>query len=80
MGGPLLGGFLIGAGLALNSIFYVLAGLGLLGLVLTLLVPVARGREVTTITIEPAKPSGVAEAGASAVTHGRWTLGVARKD
>ena len=32
VGGPLLGGFLIGAGLALNSIFYVLAGLGLLGL------------------------------------------------
>ena len=66
VGGPLLGGFLISAGLALNSIFYVLAGLGLLGLVLTLLVPVARGREVTTITIEPAKPGGVAEAGASA--------------
>jgi len=66
VGGPLLGGFLISAGLALNSIFYVLAGLGLLGLVLTLLVPVARGREVTTITIEPATPSGVAEAGASA--------------
>ena len=65
VGGPLLGGFLISAGLALNSIFYVLAGLGLLGLVLTLLVPVARGREVTTITIEPAKPGGVAEAGAS---------------
>ena len=66
VGGPLLGGFLISAGLALNSIFYVLAGVGLLGLVLTLLVPVARGREVTTITIEPATPSGVAEAGASA--------------
>jgi AAHS family benzoate transporter-like MFS transporter len=66
VGGPLLGGFLISAGLALNSIFYVLAGLGLLGLVLTLLVPVARGREVTTITIEPATPGGVAEAGASA--------------
>jgi MFS transporter, AAHS family, benzoate transport protein len=65
VGGPLLGGFLISAGLALNSIFYVLAGLGLLGLVLTLLVPVARGREVTTITIEPAKPGGVAEVGAS---------------
>ena len=32
VGGPLLGGFLIGAGLALNSIFYVLAGLALLGL------------------------------------------------
>ena len=42
IGGPLLGGFLIGAGLALNSIFYVLAGPA--GLVLTLLVPVSRGR------------------------------------
>ena len=44
VGGPLIGGFLIGAGLALNSIFYVLAGMALLGLVLTLLVPVARRR------------------------------------
>ena len=65
VGGPLLGGFLLGAGLALDSIFFVLAGLCLLGLVLTLLVPVARGREVTTITIEPAKPGGAVEAGAS---------------
>ena len=65
VGGPLLGGFLIGAGLALDSIFYVLAVLCVLGLVLTLLVPVAHGREVTTITIEPAKPSGTVEAGAS---------------
>jgi MFS transporter, AAHS family, benzoate transport protein len=65
VGGPLLGGFLIGAGLALDSIFYVLTGLCLLGLVLTLLVPVARGREVTIITIEPAKPGAAAEAAAS---------------
>jgi AAHS family benzoate transporter-like MFS transporter len=65
VGGPLLGGFLIGAGMALDSIFYVLAGLCMLGLVLTLLVPVARGREVTTMKIEPAKPGGVAEAGAT---------------
>src|SRR5258707_524458 len=42
VGGPLLGGFLIGGGFALNSIFYVLAGLGLLGVMLTLLVPIAR--------------------------------------
>ena len=54
VGGPLLGGFLIGAGLALNSIFYFLAGLGLLGLVLTLLVPVAyRPRELRSTNIEP---------------------------
>ena len=54
VGGPLLGGFLVGAGLALDSIFYVLAGLGLLGLVLTLLVPVARRpRELRSTLIEP---------------------------
>jgi AAHS family benzoate transporter-like MFS transporter len=54
VGGPLLGGLLVGAGLALNSIFYILAGLGLLGLVLTLLVPVAhRPRELRTTVIEP---------------------------
>jgi AAHS family benzoate transporter-like MFS transporter len=54
VGGPLLGGFLIGAGLALNSIFYVLAGIAVLGFVLTVLVPRARGpREVTTTHVEP---------------------------
>ena len=37
VGGPLLGGFLVAAGLALNSIFYILAALALLGMVLTLL-------------------------------------------
>lgn len=57
VGGPLLGGFLLGAGLALDSIFYVLAGLGLLGLVLTLLVPVAhRPRELRSTIIEPTPP------------------------
>ncbi|HEV8314380.1 MAG TPA: MFS transporter [Burkholderiaceae bacterium] len=43
IGGPVLGSTMIGAGLALNSIFYVLAGLGLVGAALTLLVPMARG-------------------------------------
>ena len=62
VGGPLLGGFLLGAGLALDSIFYVLAGLCLLGLAVTLLVPVARGRDTTVITIEPATPGGSADA------------------
>ena len=42
VGGPLLGGLLIGGGLALNSIFYVLAGVACLGAMLTLLVPIAR--------------------------------------
>ena len=53
--GPLLGGLLVGAGLALNSIFYILAGIGLLGLVLTLLVPVARPRELRSTIIEPTR-------------------------
>jgi AAHS family benzoate transporter-like MFS transporter len=41
VGGPMLGGLLIAAGLALNSTFYVFAGLGLAGFLLTLLVPLA---------------------------------------
>ena len=45
IGGPVLGSTMIGAGLALNSIFYVLAGLGLVGAALTLLVPMQRCRE-----------------------------------
>jgi MFS transporter, AAHS family, benzoate transport protein len=54
VGGPLLGGFLIGGGFALNSIFYVLAGLGLLGLLLTLMVPISRApRELRSTLIEP---------------------------
>ncbi|WP_235024616.1 MFS transporter [Caballeronia arvi] len=52
--GPLLGGLLISAGLALNSIFYVLAVIGIVGVVLTLLVPRARGpRELDAASIEP---------------------------
>jgi MFS transporter, AAHS family, benzoate transport protein len=62
IGGPILGGVLVGAGLALNSIFYILASLGLLGLVLTLLVPVARRtRELRPTIVEPT-PSVVAPA------------------
>ncbi len=45
IGGPMLGSTLIGAGLQLDSIFYVLAGLGLLGTLLTLLVPMARAQQ-----------------------------------
>jgi AAHS family benzoate transporter-like MFS transporter len=60
VGGPLLGGFLIAAGLALNSIFYVLAGIAVLGFILTLLVPRARGpREVTAAHVEPTKAAPV---------------------
>jgi AAHS family benzoate transporter-like MFS transporter len=54
VGGPLLGGFLIAAGFELASIFYVLAALGLLGLVLTLLVRTAhRPLELHPTPIEP---------------------------
>ena len=53
------GGFLIGGGFALNSIFYVLAGLGLLGVMLTLLVPIARRTlELHTMRIEPTPQAG----------------------
>jgi MFS transporter, AAHS family, benzoate transport protein len=41
--GPVLGGLLISSGLALNSIFYVLAIIGIVGMVLTLVVPKAHG-------------------------------------
>ncbi|MDD2728920.1 aromatic acid/H+ symport family MFS transporter [Malikia sp.] len=40
--GPMLGSVLISAGIQLDSIFYVLAGIGLFGVLLTLLVPMAR--------------------------------------
>jgi MFS transporter, AAHS family, benzoate transport protein len=53
VGGPLLGGFLVGAGFALDSIFFILAALALLGLLLTLLVPVRRSRELHSTVIEP---------------------------
>jgi AAHS family benzoate transporter-like MFS transporter len=44
IGGPVLGSTMIGAGLALNSIFHVLAVIAVVGAVLTLLVPMARGQ------------------------------------
>jgi AAHS family benzoate transporter-like MFS transporter len=54
VGGPLLGGLLIGAGLALDTIFYILAGIGVLGTLLTLLVPASRGAlELHSTPIEP---------------------------
>ncbi len=42
IGGPLLGSVLIGSGLPLDTIFYILAAIALLGVGLTLLVPLAR--------------------------------------
>lgn len=45
IGGPMLGSFLIGAGLPLDVIFYILAGLAVLGVGLTLLVPLSRSAQ-----------------------------------
>ncbi|MGE0298824.1 MFS transporter [Pseudonocardia sp.] len=56
VGGPVIGGLLIAAGLSTNSIFYVLAGLSVLGVLLTLLVPRARGpRDLHPTAIEPSR-------------------------
>jgi MFS transporter, AAHS family, benzoate transport protein len=66
VGGPLLGGLLVAAGLELNSIFFVLAGVALLGTILTLLVPVRRPtHDLLATSIEPSVPprDGVAQAG-----------------
>lgn len=42
IGGPMLGSLLITSGLPLDSIFYILAGIALFGVTLTLLVPLSR--------------------------------------
>ena len=59
IGGPLLGGLLISAGVALSSIFLLLGGLALVAVVLTLLVPTGRssGRQVAG----PGQPGRVAD-------------------
>ncbi|MBM7808500.1 AAHS family benzoate transporter-like MFS transporter [Geodermatophilus bullaregiensis] len=48
IGGPLVGGLLIASGLALNSIFYVLTALAVVGSLLTLLVPRAESRTASS--------------------------------
>ena len=69
IGGPMLGSTMIGAGLALDSIFYVLAGLGVLGMLLTLLVPMARAQiEQRRGGAEAAQERGPALAPAIATT------------
>jgi AAHS family benzoate transporter-like MFS transporter len=57
--GPLLGGFVLAAGLSVDSIFYVLTGLAVVGVVLTLLVPRAHVADDTT-PAERAVPAGTA--------------------
>jgi AAHS family benzoate transporter-like MFS transporter len=44
IGGPLIGGLLVASGIALNTIFYVLAALAVLGALLALLVPTSAAR------------------------------------
>jgi len=58
IGGPMLGSTMIGAGFALDSIFYVLAGLGVLGVLLTLLVPMARAQMEQRKTVMQPMPTG----------------------
>jgi len=52
IGGPLVGGILIGAGLGVTQIFLILAGVALVGLVFVLSVP-HRRRQATVLTVEP---------------------------
>jgi AAHS family benzoate transporter-like MFS transporter len=49
--GPAVGGLLVGAGLALNAIFYVLVAVALLGMALTLAVPAVRNRRTNVLTL-----------------------------
>jgi MFS transporter, AAHS family, benzoate transport protein len=60
VGGPVVGGLLIGAGLSTNAIFWVLAALAVVGTLLTLVVPAAHRALRSTpiepsVTVEPAK-------------------------
>jgi len=60
VGGPVIGGLLIGAGLSTNAIFWVLAALAVVGTLLTLVVPAAHRALRSTpiepsVTVEPAK-------------------------
>jgi MFS transporter, AAHS family, benzoate transport protein len=55
IGGPLIGGILIGAGFAVTQIFLILTGVALLGLALVLMVPRHR-RQAAPITISPSAP------------------------
>ena len=62
--GPLLGGLFLAAGFGVSSIFYVLSGLALVG-VLTLLVPKAhRAIDIHSTPVEPTVPLGTGTAAA----------------
>ena len=60
--GPLLGGLFLAAGLGVNSVFYVLAGLALVGVFLTLLVPKGhRAIDIHSTPVEPTVPLGTGD-------------------
>ncbi len=64
--GPLLGGLVLTAGLSVNSIFYILTGLAVLGVVLTLLVPRAHREDDSHAT--PIEPTGAVGTGSPVVS------------
>lgn len=60
VGGPMLGGFLVGSGFALDTIFFVLAGLAVFGACLTMLVPMSKSIEdIKPVVINPSQPGYV---------------------
>ena len=52
VGGPVIGGLLIGVGLSTNAIFWVLAALAVVGTLLTLVGPAAH-RALRSTPVEP---------------------------
>jgi AAHS family benzoate transporter-like MFS transporter len=54
VGGPLVGGILIGVGLGVTQIFLILAGVAVVGLAFVLLVPHRRERP-TVVTVDPSR-------------------------
>lgn len=67
--GPLLGGLVLTAGLSVSSIFYILTGLAVLGVFLTLLVPRAhRENDRHSTPIEPTVPVGTGTPAGSPTT------------
>ena len=67
--GPLLGGLLLAAGLGVNSVFYILTGLALVGVVLTLMVPNTHAtKDILVTPVEPTAPLGAATSAVALTT------------